>query len=860
MRRFVLFAVLCTLSLPVGLSITGCNHDYGQNFCSGFQSGPLTTATASITLQPATYGLSVSYGQIASVSNPTALTCKNLPSGLSKFTYGTTNLNLADVSPSGQVCGGMWNRNSGNNIPNFTTCIPPLPGSAIYAAGGGIAYITASGGGATSNPVPVFVHPPVTSIVLGGKNAVHSCPNNPTTGGPTDVGVYNPESCVSQNLTAQLAATVCTGTGTCTPNSSNDITCDAGHLTFAPQNSNILTIDQNGVATAHQPGSTVISATVAQATSTAGYFFTCPPKSIQLRVGNTNNTSVTVNTNNTQPLTATVLDTENNPITGLALTYTSTDPVDIPVSSTGAVTPAYPSDAAIVAQCLPSVSTATGALTCNPAPQDQIANLSTGLPVTSNPVEVHTPGPSSNILYMSSPSSYNFVPVDFQSGTVGTPIRLPYQPNSMVMDEDGNNLYFGSSTELMIASITPTNGTALTTQVPGVPGTVLAVSPDDSLVVVHDPCRQLFYLYTPAVGKVGATEMSFAAPGPTIACNVDNQPIDPSVEVHPPYSAAFTQDAQTVYIVGGNVLYTYSTFTGWHTCTDNAQTGNCPIDSKGVAVTVPGVGAFAGGSSTTAFGYCALGPNNTGQVPGPPPVGVNPDTAVNPVAYYPSALATGTTLPPTDQLMATTDGNHVIGATASSGGNLTDIEVTIPEQACPLKTALTFPSTPTTISLGVSNVASIDQVLTSPNSDLGFVTYTPTSATGGNTLPAYQIPCTNTQISAGTCPAGQATTGKIVDVPLTGNAGSPIGGVFSPDTNTFYVSTSGDDLVHFISTANINALTDTQQINPGLTCGTTTTAPANPSLACNAGQPVPVLFLASRPRPSQGTTSSAAKN
>ena len=39
MRRFVFFLLLCTLSLPVGLSVTGCAKDNGQNFCGGFQSG-----------------------------------------------------------------------------------------------------------------------------------------------------------------------------------------------------------------------------------------------------------------------------------------------------------------------------------------------------------------------------------------------------------------------------------------------------------------------------------------------------------------------------------------------------------------------------------------------------------------------------------------------------------------------------------------------------------------------------------------------------------------------------------------------------------------------------------------------------
>ncbi len=850
MRRFVLFAVLLALSLPVGLSTTGCAHDYGQNYCSGFQSGPQLSAPAKINLQPAIYGLSLGYGQIARLSTPTATNCKGSSVTVKTYTYGTTNLSIADVSPAGAVCGGSWNRNSGNNIPNFTTCIPPQPGSPTFQSNGGLAYLTASGGGATSNPVPVFVHPPVTSVLLGGASAVHTCPNNPSTGSPENAPPYALNSCLSQNQTAQLAATVCTGTGVCTPGSPNDITCNAGHLTYAPQSPSVVTVDQNGVATAHLPGSTAISATVAQATSTAGYFFTCPPKSIRLTVGTTGQTSVTVNTNNVQPLTTTILDTENNPITGLQLLYTSNDPINIPVNNSGSVTPVFPSDAAITAQCLPAV--------CNPSPQNQIANLSTGLPITSNPVQVHTPGPNSNLLYMSSPQSLNFVPVDFQSGTVGNPIRLPYQPNSMVMDENGNNLFFGSSAELMVASISATSGTALTVQTPGVTGTVLAVAPNDTLVVVHDPCRQLFYLYTPPVANLSAALISFGAPGPTIPCNVNNQPIDPSVEVHPPYAAAFTQDSQTVFIVGENTLYTYNTFTGWHVCTENGQSGNCPVDSTSVAVTIPGVGAYAGGSPTTAFGYCALGPNNAAQNPGPPPTGLpDPTKAVNPTEYYPNAATVAAT---TDQLAATTDGYHIIGA--ATDGELTDIGVQIPAGSCPLKTALQFPSNPQGFSLNTPNIGTINQVLVSPNSQLSFVTFNPANPSGGNnTLPAYIVPCTGPQSAAGNCPAGQTTTGSVVNVDLTGQAGSPVGGVFSPDTNTFYVSTNKDNLVHLINTANLNALTDTSQINPGLTCATTTTAPANPFLACTQGAPVPALFLAARPRPTQGSpTTSASKN
>ncbi|HUV96284.1 MAG TPA: hypothetical protein VMV98_02335 [Acidobacteriaceae bacterium] len=839
MRRFVFFAVLLALSLPVGLSTTGCSHDYGQNYCSGFQSGAQLNAPAKIDLEPAVYGLSLSYGQVASLSTPTAVNCKGTSVTIRTYSYGTTNLSLADVSPSGQVCGGEWNRNSGNGVPNFTTCIPPQPGNPIFNAHGGLAYLTASGGGATSNPVPVFVHPPITSVLLGGKSAVHTCPNNPSTGSPSNVPVYALNSCLSQNQTAQLAATAYSGT--------TDITCNAGHLVYSPQNSNVVSVDQNGVATAHLPGASVINATIAQATSTAGYFFTCPAKSIQLSVGTTTQKNVTVNINNIQPLTTTILDTQGNAISGLQLQYTSNDPINIPVSNTGSVNPAYPSDAAIVAQCLPSV--------CNPAPQNEIGNLSTGLPISSNPIDINTPGPSQALLYMSSPQSLNLVPIDFQSGNVGTPIRLPYQPNSMVMDENGNNLFMGSSAELMIAAISPTAGTTLTAQTPGVPGTVLAVAPNDTLVVVHDPCRQLFYLYTPPIANLAASLISFGAPGPTIACDVNSEPIDPSVEVHPPYAAQFTQDSQTLYIVGENTLYTYNTFTGWHVCTENGQSGNCPVNSTSVAVTIPGVGAYAGGSPTTAFGYCALGPNNAAQSPGPPPTGLaDPTKAVNPTEYYPNAATVGVQ---TDQLAATTDGYHIIGATAGSGGQLTDIGVQIPDGECPLKTALNFPSSPQTTSLATPNVSSINQVLVSPNSQLAFVTFEPTNPTAGNnTLPAYKVPCTAVQSAAGNCPAGQPSTGNLVNVALTGQAGAPVGGAFSPDTTTFYASTNHDDLVHLINTS---TLTDTKTFNPGLTCATTTAAPANPYLACTAGNPVPALFLAARPRPTQGSVTTSAK-
>src|SRR6185437_5939359 len=148
----------------------------------------------------------------------------------------------------------------------------------------GTAYIAASADGVTSNPLPVFVHPIVTSIVLGNPST--NCSTDPTTAccplatvNQITAPPYAAGSCISQNQTAQLVARVYAGTGA----SQTNISCQVGHLSFSASSGNsIVSIDQNGVATAEQPGSTLINANVSNASSSAGFFSTCPPASITL--------------------------------------------------------------------------------------------------------------------------------------------------------------------------------------------------------------------------------------------------------------------------------------------------------------------------------------------------------------------------------------------------------------------------------------------------------------------------------------------------------------------------------------------------------------------------------------------------
>ena len=90
-----------------------------------------------------------------------------------------------------------------------------------------------------------------------------------------------------------------------------------GTLNFQVGSASVATINSTtNVITAQQPGTTVITATIAQSSSSAGYFSTCPAASINVALAN-GTTKGIVTQGVPQNLTTTVTDTQGNPITGL---------------------------------------------------------------------------------------------------------------------------------------------------------------------------------------------------------------------------------------------------------------------------------------------------------------------------------------------------------------------------------------------------------------------------------------------------------------------------------------------------------------------------------------------------------------
>jgi trimeric autotransporter adhesin len=811
MRRFLAFVVLLAFSLPVGLSIAGCGHN-PNNYCikNGHAYGETTSQAVFATMQPEVTGLSLSWGQTGNIGTPVAYNCNGGSASVSHWTYASSNLLLADISPTGQICAGTWNRNSPGDTPNFTICTPPS-GSTLTAFRGcvstacGTVQITASGGGVTTNPVNIYVHPPITSMTIPSQT-----------------------SCVSQGQsltnsagqpTSLLAETTVTGPGgitLCSPSTTSCVSpgANVGTIVYGAVNSTVVNINNttnptnvnpvtgsttsttnpNGTATASMPGSTIVTASISDVTSAAGFFSTCPPNSIGLAVNGS--TTATVTPSSPQTLVATVQDTHGANVNGLTLNYASTQPQNLSVNATGVVSSTFPSHASVTAICQPPA--------CNQSPINLVGVLGNGMPIAGNVVTIDSPGRVTNQIWMASSQSQYFSEVDLTTGNTGAPIPLPYLPNSMAMDAGGDTLYFGSYHELMIFS---TTGNLLSKEVPAVPGVVLAVNPGNSEVVINDQLRQVIYLYSVA----GGTSTSISG-----------------IANH----ATFSPDGTTAYIVGvnpangQNTLFVNNANSGWTSYPlTNEAPYTCPLDAGGtvqvpaynpkydpfcgpaVTVTVPTVATFFSGDTTAARSYC---PNNNSS---------------STLQFYPPA---GDTAVSTTQITATADGFHVLGADTSSFSDIwlhqsssATSSPGVPVNACPayngppltLNTSFNSQALPVTAS-------EIDQVVSSPYANLAFITYQGSGASG--VLP-YYVP--------GTWSSGSFPFGTFSTIQLSSGALAPVAGIFSPDGSIFFTSTSGDNLVHLIDTS---TLTDTQTINPKLT---------NPS-----GAAVPAQFLAVKSR------------
>jgi hypothetical protein len=361
---------------------------------------------------------------------------------------------------------------------------------------------------------------------------------------------------------------------------------------------------------------------------------------------------------------------------------------------------------------------------------------------------------------------------------------------------------------------------------PNVPGIVLAAAPNNATILINDPLRQLFYIYTPT----SASYSTYTGVGT---------------------AAQWTPDSKTLYIVGYTTatnasgaatykptLFVYNLYTGWTTYALGAALPQPPVGQTlpagDLSVAIPGIGAFLSSSATLSdtTASTAMHAWCPSLVPGTNTISQAYPLVPNPVAAQ------------TDIVAATSDGDHILGIGLDGGMSptLTDITVNYNQSlvngACPGITSGTVttsgPITTSPVTQTAQAPAStlgftasqLDQIVVSPSSSLAFLTYTaPAGSTATATLPYYQPTTTG---ALGTL--GQLTFADPAGT--TAKPTAPVAGVFSLDNTLFFVSTSGDNLVHYIS---VPKLTDTQQISPGL--------------VDTNGNPTPATIITSKPRP-----------
>ncbi len=669
MGRFGLVVSAIALVLLMAL-VTGCG--------SSKRSTTNFPVPASIAISP-TNQISLEVGGIRLFS-ATALNTSNgaINEPISFFSNNTA---VVTVASNGAACAGTW-----NSLTNPQVCTPGPTGSA---------QITATAQGVSSPATTVYVHQHIDSIQIA---PVATQPNLLA-------------ACISKGQTFQYFATAFSH--------NSDITSTVGPFTWQALDPNVLTATSSQTnlsqvqAQANVPGRTSIFASASGANSLPLTFTTCPVQSISL--------AVTASGATTKTITPTVIDSLGFTITGVPLTWTSSEPALVSVSSAGAASASQVGGASILASCTPP--------TCNigfqPSfpvyPQSAISfvNPGTGKAGTFT-VYASTEGCGTNTV-----CTPIIEPIDTATHTVQTAVALPASPNSFVFNRQGTKAYLGTdlglfgTRGLMVFDVTTTG----VSQFPSVVGKVLSVSPDGTKVIVADTKdpnapRRVFVFDT-----ASGTSISFPISATVTGVAADFSPdslkafivttdsasagvlyvyskLDALQTIPlsgPANDVAFLPEGGFGYIAGG----TASAVSILPTC-DNPATAQSQITTTGTNGTPQLLSALPDGDifALTPPGIDILTPTVTGSgcaFPRPPAAPVGNLAVTNSVASF--GLGQGNFIP--RQLIISTDGatayiladntsNQPLGTILTFNiSNQTSSSIALAGNAVPLQASLT---------------------------------------------------------------------------------------------------------------------------------------------------------------------------
>ncbi|MGA2902794.1 MAG: Ig-like domain-containing protein [Candidatus Korobacteraceae bacterium] len=351
------------------------------------------------------------------------------------ISFTSSNTNIATVSAGGMICGGIWDA-------NIINCHATLGQGGV-----GQVTITATATNGVTATATVYVHEHVDQVK-----------------------VILEDSCTSMgqqvHLYGQVLSTSAPG---CSPSAPCDITSTVGPIAFGSNDTSIVSINTAGQPIAGTPGATTVFASNSGVNSVGTPYLTCPVATIQVRDASSSNTSFTLSTGGTQPLTADVYDTMKHYIKptltwGSSSTATATIAATGTVNNPGTITAVAPGTAYITASC-------------------SYPNCNKYLPAqySQNVVTATVSGGAGATVYAASTNSTMLVPFNIQTDTPSTAITLPHLPNSMIADPAGAAVYLGSASGLMAVSVSA--GTVTTYSVNG---TIEAISPDGTQLLLSD--------------------------------------------------------------------------------------------------------------------------------------------------------------------------------------------------------------------------------------------------------------------------------------------------------------------------------------------------------------------------------------
>jgi hypothetical protein len=497
------------------------------------------------------------------------------------ISFVSSNTAVITVAANGVACAGSW-----DSLTNPQLCTPGAEG---------VAEISATAQGVSSPPTKVFVHQHIVSLTI-----------EPLTAG-----------CISKGSTGiyQLVARSRAGL---------DISSTIGTATWQLSTATVGTASTTADGllpnqvqiTANTPGTSPMFVSVAGTTSVPFDFVTCPVQQITLLENNVPVNALAFNNTGTKTLTATVVDTSGTTITGVPLTWTTSNPASV-TATNGAVNAVKAGGATVSASCTPP--------TCNIGFQPSLPIYPTvpvAVSVTGGTAAATTVLISTSECGIVDDCVSRVVGLATSGNTVGNTFDLSATPNSLVINPQGNKAFLGTDKSLLgtkgliVVDLAASPTTVANNN--GIAGKVLAVSPDGNRVVVAntaDTVNQVFIFNA-----------------------ADNSHVD--LPISGATAAAFSPDNLKVFIAAGNKLYIQSS-------QDALQNLTLSAPATGAAFLTGGMGGYLAGGDPAGLAFF---PTCGTQPPTPTPVTI-PGTAL--IKPLPDGVSLFSVNPPTVQTITT---------------------------------------------------------------------------------------------------------------------------------------------------------------------------------------------------------------